>query len=71
MLSLTANYQAQYFKHSAPTAFAGLRQITQHRLTLGGMESVGGNFQQHFRHDALPLPFATHEAPRLTRITAS
>jgi hypothetical protein len=57
-----------------PGAFVGLYQIAQHGFALVACQQSGSSLDERptkARHEALPVRFATHDAPRLTRVTTS
>jgi hypothetical protein len=57
-----------------PGAFVRFHQIAQDGFALVARQQSGSNLDERpagARHEALLVRFATHDAPRLTRVTAS
>jgi hypothetical protein len=67
-------HQAEHAQQPLPCAFTRLYQIAQDGFALVARQQSGSSLDERpadARHEALPVRFATHEAPRLTRVTAS
>jgi hypothetical protein len=57
-----------------PNVFVALYQIAEDGFALVARQQSGSSLDEGpagARHEALPVRFATHDAPRLTRVTVS
>jgi len=72
--SLPAEDQAKDIEHCSPGVLVGFLQIAQYYLAFLMTKQLRGQLYQRPHdcvHEALPVRVSTHDAPRLTRSTAS